>query len=587
MLKLTTVFASHALFQADAPLVVSGMSTPGANVCATLRAPDGSIAAAGCGTAGPDGFFGAEITTPEASFDAYTLTVSDGTDTIELADILFGELWLASGQSNMQMPNIFMNDKEALLELIRGMKIRVYNSLPNVYTDSNSPPWDPDYFCNGEWLESDNRDRLYHVSAMALKFCAELYPLLNEKRDVPIGFLNLSHGGVPLRTYLPKDAIDADPAMVALLRRIDRYPEREKWNPEGGANFQQCCAQYNMRIAPVTGCKVRGIIWYQGENECGSEYVNRIYADCLRFYYKVYCERFAAHPNDFLMISSLIYPWTYGESGECSMGYLNQAFIDTAVEAPEKFAVMPIGDLKPTWVAHEDVNPWHPVNHPIHPAPKYEQAVRMARLAAVRVYGEEGQTAPGRLISCEQAGDHLQLRFYDVGSGLRVDGCHPRCLYVAGSDGNYLPADCRITAPDTMEVWCDEIAEPVHAAYAVQSGEPMANLFADEYPLLPFFTDTEHRLEIEARPWYDSACNAVWVFQTVEVTWQDVFFRPVWKALPGSEICHDVAFTRSSEASLRVMSEDGSADFDVSVSAHKYNRLDLPKYAGLSIDLYN
>ena len=65
---------------------------------------------------------------------------------------------------------------------------------------------------------------------MALKFCAELYPLLNEKRDIPIGFLNLSHGGVPLRTYLPKDAIDSDPAMVALLRRIDRYPEREKWN---------------------------------------------------------------------------------------------------------------------------------------------------------------------------------------------------------------------------------------------------------------------------------------------------------------------------------------------------------------------
>jgi len=127
----------------------------------------------------------------------------------------------------------------------------------------------------------------------------------------------------------------------------------------------------------------------------------------------------------------------------------------------------------------------------------------------------------------------------------------------------------------------------VHAAYAVQSGEPMANLFAGEYPLLPFFTDTEHRLEIEARPWYDSACNAVWVFQTVEITWQDVFFRPVWKALPGSEICHDVAFTRSSEASLRVMSEDGSADLGVSVSAYKYNRLDLRKYAGLSVDLYN
>jgi len=77
MLTLSAVFASHALFQAAAPLTVYGIGSPGVSVTASIRSACGCIISSGAATVGADGRFGADLTTPEASFNAYTITVTD------------------------------------------------------------------------------------------------------------------------------------------------------------------------------------------------------------------------------------------------------------------------------------------------------------------------------------------------------------------------------------------------------------------------------------------------------------------------------------------------------------------------------
>jgi len=476
------------------------------------------------------------------------------------------------------MPNSAIPTKDKLYASIRDRHIRVFQVDPAKHLIPNIMPWDPDITDDGFWMNANDTEKLDDVSALALKFVAELYPVLNAQRDVPVGFLNLTHGGTPITGWMPLEDIDHNPALATRLRELDIYPTQDTWNTKGDLNFQQTSAQYNMRIAPATGAKVRGILWYQGENECAGEFTNHVYADYLRAYHEMYRTRFAAFPDNFLMLSSLIYPWTYGKSGECNVGYLNEAFIETAAESPDKFAYMPICDLNPMWIHHQN-------NHPIHPGRKYEQAERMAKLALSHQYGIPGQTAPARLERFEIVGSRLRLHFCNVGSGLYIKGLKPRCLYVAGSDGCYLPADCAVVSPDTLEVWCDEIKSPIHAAFAIQSLEPMCNLYAGDYPLSPFYTDRVNCLSIEARPWYDTGVNAVWGLVEHADATLDLFYRPVWQALAGSTIRHDAAFTPENIPRLRAAGE--GSDFGCSVRAWPYNRLDFQKYAGMSVDLYN
>jgi len=345
-------------------------------------------------------------------------------------------------------------------------------------------------------------------------------------------------------------------------------------------NWQQTSAQYNVKIAPLEGVKVRSIIWYQGENETSSEFYTKLYSDYLRFYYKVYRERFAADPDNFVVLSSLIYPWTYGESGECCLGYINDAFVRTAVEEPEKFGAAPIGDLPPRWAYHQG-------NHPIHPNNKYPLGSRMVSLALDKVYDRGfSQTSPAYPLSYEICGNRIRIRFASVGFGLFIDGERPVGLYVAGDDGIYLPAECDIgkeSGSDTMEVWCDAISEPKYCAYAVQSLEPCCNIWAGVYPIYPFFSDKVNLINIEARPWYDTSKNSFWA-NNIKGEVFDIFYRPIWQAEPESELCLDSAFTLEG-SSVRVCSENN--EFGCFVKSYPYNTLDLWRFKALSANFFN
>ena len=581
MFTLQKIFSDGALFQADARLVINGKAGEEAEITGKIFNESGLVSSASA-TADGEGNFTLELTTPAASFTKYDISLHCGKCGCDytMHDVLFGELWLASGQSNMELPNAAITDVQKLYDEIAGKNIRVYHVDYPAFGGGGAFPWEPDRTMTGSWMTADDTAKLNGVSALGLKFAAELYEWLNGAEDVPVGFLNATWGGTSMPSWFPKDAIDADEYMKGRMQKIGNYPTPENWNNRGDCNFQQTSSQYNVKIAPLEGVKVRGVIWYQGENECGGEFHTKAYADYLRFYHKTYAERFGAFPDSFMMISSLIYPWTYGGSGECNVGYLNNAFVETAKEAPEKFAAAPICDLAPSWAYHQS-------NHPIHPTNKYPLGERMASLALDNVYGRGwDQTSPAHLTDWEIVGNRIRLNFAPVGFGLFVDGERPVGLYVAGDDGIYLPADCEIQPMSgTMEVWCDAIPEPKNVAYSVQSLEPCCNLWGGAYPIYPFFTDKENRIFIEARPWYDTFRTSVWGSKLHDDV-LDLFWHPIWHPESGSEVCPDTAFTLEGQ-SVRVCAEDDNAEFGCYVKSYPYNKLDLWKFGKLTVNLYN
>jgi len=280
-------------------------------------------------TTDADGAFALPLTTPAPSFAPHAIRVTCGGDEHLMENVLFGELWLASGQSNMEMANISITGCEAMYAEAASKIMRIYHVESKPFPDGGFPK-EPHPMQDGYWILPDDAGRLAIVSALGLRFTADLCDALAD-RQIPVGLLNVSWGGTGLPCWLPRDAMDEDPDALALLKRMGGYPDLEHWNEKGDLNFQQPTAQYNLKIAGLLGVKVRGVIWYQGENETWAESRHRFYADYLRFYHKVYRERFAADPEHFLMISSLIYYWIYdNSSGECCVGYINDAFIRTA-----------------------------------------------------------------------------------------------------------------------------------------------------------------------------------------------------------------------------------------------------------------
>lgn len=581
-MKLPYIFTSYAMFQADTVITIHGVAEKGEKVsCVIANAEDRPVKQANA-VADEAGAFLLEIETPSASFTRYTMTVSgEHGAPCRMHDVLFGEVWLASGQSNMELANASQDDPAPLYREVAEKNIRVYQVAYPEGRESAMFPREPDRMASGFWILSENAKVLSGVSAAGLMFVNRLYDVLNADAEVPVAFLNANWGATPFPSWFPLDAVEADKDIRSCLT----YPTPEDWNTHGGNNFQQVGAQYNAKIGPLEGLKFRGIIWYQGEAETGAEFERRVYRRYLDFYYDNYAARFAADPDNFRMISSLIYPWRYGESGECSIGYINNAFVEASIEKPEHFLAVPNNDLPPVWAYSRK-------NHPIHPINKYPLGARMAKLAAANVYHraeESGQVQPAHLRQMEICGNKLVLQFDSVGTGLFIDGKKPIGLYIAGEGeySDYLPAECRILSPDRMEIWCDAIPAPKNAAYSIQSLEPMCNLWAGSYPVCPFMTDTEHLIRIEARPWYDTGRTAVWGWQCKEIPQSmvfDLFYHPVWLPEPGSEVCPDPAFTLDG-TSLRVCSD--SAQFGCYVKSYPYNRLDLQKFRRLTVRLFN
>jgi sialate O-acetylesterase len=241
-IKLPAFFGDNMVLQQNETISIWGKDSP--NSAIKISASWGEKTSA---VSDSEGFWFSKIKTKKSSFDAHTLII-EGSNTITLTNILIGEVWFCSGQSNMEMPLKGLGKSKVLnadkyLQTSNNKNIRLFN---NPRTASVTPEFD----VKGKWVES-NLESAKLFSAIGYIFGKTLYENLN----VPIGIIESSWGGTKIESWIPK-------------KNVLKYENIQIPNtlPAEQNKQKKPTALYNAMIYPFQDFKIKGILWYQGES---------------------------------------------------------------------------------------------------------------------------------------------------------------------------------------------------------------------------------------------------------------------------------------------------------------------------------
>lgn len=580
MISLPSFYSDHALFQSSSLLTIKGKTDRRGDVCARIFSAQG-ILSEGVASPSRNGCFDVTLSTPPASFTPYCITVTCEADSVTFTDVLFGELWLACGQSNMELANDAHDDKEEMRRAVSERNIRfLHFDLPDGASDfPYSPVSAYESELSSHWA-SGNDELFYEVSAAATAFSLSLYDYLNEHADVPVGFADTCRGGTSIETWIPREEL-CDDETVKYFAAVDKTVTPTRWNDKGINNYQQPGAYYNLMMEALVGIKARGMLWYQGETNSEDEYKYRIYDKLMLALSRAYRDRYSICGDSFPVIAALIYPWTYGRSGECQIGYINDALVRLSGLLPNELYCVPTGDLPLVW-------DFSRCNHPIHPTHKYALGKRLAAVAKRNTYGQESdQPRPAVLRSARKENASLVLSFDNVGTGLYIDGKRLRGIYIRSKNGAYTPARAEILSPGELKVYHPYISEPTEVAYGISSAEPCVNLFAGDFPVCPFCTEFAHgdkEIFIQLKAFVDPFADSEWLCKEISDTRRIAFRYPIFHQEEG-ELCFDSDFSLSGR-SLRIIGETG-APLSFSVKASPYHELELFRYSAIKACLLN
>ena len=283
--SLPNIFSHHMVLQRDVAIPVFGFADPGENVTVTFA--DQSVAT----KADDNGTWKVTLPKMKASDQGRSLVVS-GNNKITFDDVLVGDVWICSGQSNMEWPMNSITNSEAEIAAAKHEEIRLFN-VPGHITAAV-----PQETIGGEWKVC-SPETVAGFSAVGYFFGRDL----NSKTGVPIGLLGTNWGGTRIEPWTPPVGFRQVPELKEISDRVDLYdpstPQgKETWkryledveayakqaraamahdralpNPVQAPGFMQStqpAAIYNAMVAPLVPYAVRGAIWYQGESN-GSE----------------------------------------------------------------------------------------------------------------------------------------------------------------------------------------------------------------------------------------------------------------------------------------------------------------------------
>lgn len=470
---LPGVLASHMVVQRGLPVHVWGTADPGEKVAVTFRGKQVKGAADELGQ-------WTLFLPPGDAGGPFTLVVT-GTNTITLDDVLVGDLWFASGQSNMEFPMDPASWSKGPLQAQQEIaaanlpKLRLY-----LVQKSFSDYPKGDVKASG-WQVSTPATVL-PFSAVAFLFGRELL----EREKVPIGLIDSTWGGTPVESWTSLRALSSDASLMPVFaaraemmrnwdsvraraayekRQIDEAKARGLKPPSfpwrGDPNSYNPAALYNAMVAPFTPLPIRGVIWYQGESN----------TDRLRA--PVYERTFNT------MIRDWRSQWSVGEFPFLFVQLAN--FQDDSMWPVIRQAQLNTLSLRNTAMA-VTIDVGDPGE--IHPRDKETVAHRLALGARRLAYGEDIEDTSPVFLQAVPEQDALRVYFDHPGKGLVARG-DLTGFEVAGEDGKFAPADARIEG-DTVVVRAAGVAHPREVRYAWTSA-PNATLFSrDRLPASPF-----------------------------------------------------------------------------------------------------
>jgi sialate O-acetylesterase len=448
--KVPQLFSSHMVLQRDMPIHIWGEAAPGEQVTVSLQKAIGSA------TADRTGRWSVNLA-PRSAGGPYVLIVR-ASNVLQFDDVFIGDIWLASGQSNMEIPlkgydvNTPIKDSAKEIANANHPQIRLLlvqhdaSDLP--LNDPKTPGWS---VCDPESIAN--------FSAVAYFFGRAL----QQKEQVPIGLIDASWGGSPAEAWTSLDTLSSDASLMPVFanRAIrmngestrqhleltttqsasqgkplsaasESHPAQISWQP---------AALYNAMIAPFTLLPIRGVIWYQGESNSSPRMVplySRLFPALIQDWRTRWHQ--ADLPFLFVQLSA------YGGSPIDEWGMLRQAQFDTLHLANTGMAVtIDIGN-----------------EHNVHPADKQDVGERLALLARSVAYKENLVSSGPLFRYAYPEGGTMHVTF-DNAIGL-TSRSSPESFEIAGTDGIFIPATAMIEG-DRVVVSSPLVPEPRYVRY--------------------------------------------------------------------------------------------------------------------------
>ncbi len=572
---LPTLFSDGMLFQQNKPMKLWGYGDANTAVTAKLY-QGGTLLETVQATIQENGRWDAAFTPRKGGYDPYTIHITQGSHTWTVNDVLVGELWIACGQSNMEL--WIGRDMHAteILEAADNTAIRVF--CEPLRAGGGTSPTPSRDVGGAYWCLGNDKAALTNVSSIAYTFAKNL----QEELDVPVGIVNAALGATVIEAWLSREAIDQNDALKTALKSLGKYYDADWWPDTAGV----MTTWYNAKIAPLAGMNIAGTIWHQGESN--SSY-SHMYDDALVTLKESWGDVFGFPNGDMPLIFAQISPYNYG-IGKATIGYLSEnmergwAVCDTATTA-----MLPLYDLPLEHMLGSNTS------DPIHPRIKTPAGERYALAALNMVYGGHGEYTAPVYKSMEVKEEAVYITFDRVGDGLRsLDGSADlHGFTIAGADGVYVNAEATMVDTDTVKVWNRYVAAPQHVMYAFDDFAQAANLGnAVGIPASPFRTakpnDTVNRQDsgstrFTAQDWI-YADRDVWVYDESNTANHYYGYRPSFKAV-GGRYSYSDAVKAEGLASLRV---DFNGDFFLSpVLTYPQTAQKWGNYQTLSVRLLN
>jgi sialate O-acetylesterase len=467
--KPNNLFSDHMVLQSGISVPVWGLASPGEEVTVTLAGQSQST------TTGPDGKWMIHLSrlVPGGPLE---MTIA-GKNSITIHDILIGEVWIGSGQSNMQFPvwnsptvrayNGVVN-KEQEVAAANYPQLRMYTvktTLSPKPLDDSVGQWD---VCTPETVKA--------FSAIGYFFSRDLHKALN----VPVGFINCSFGASTAEAWISQPVMDDNPSLAGLMKnfraaiarsaattqpttrtaraRGPRNPYQDQHNPT---------VLWNGMLHPIEPYAIRGVIWYQGESVLGGTPGDKLYPTVME-----------------ALVKSWRNEWGQGDFPF----YVTQlAAQDAASNNPiirqsqAAILTLPNTGMAVTIDIGEKKN--------VHPKDKQDVGDRLSRIALANVYGKAIEYSGPVYDSMAIEGSSIRIKFTHLGGGLSAKAGDLRTFVIAGADEKFVPASAKIDG-DTVLVSSPDVANPVAVRYAWANWPEGCNLYnAAGLPAAPFRTD--------------------------------------------------------------------------------------------------
>lgn len=445
-LTLPTIFGDHMVLQRQRPVPVWGTASPGETVQVSIAGQQQTV------RADKDGRWMVKLAAMKAG-GPHDLMVKAGT-TQTMKDVLVGEVWLASGQSNMAMQVRRCRDAEKEQAGAKFPAIRMFTVARNAQLE-------PQDACKGTWQVCSPKT-VGGFSGTAYFFGRRLHRDL----DVPVGLVNSSWGGTAIEAWTSLDVQQKDSRLAPVLAP---WKTNKKTNKNRPANL------FNGMIQPLVPYAIRGAIWYQGERNSRSVASSLLYRHQLPLLVRDWRKRWGQGDFPFLWVQLPNFKARTSDPNLLSTWALarESMLLSLTLPASGMAVTIDVGEARD-----------------IHPKNKQDVGDRLARAGLAIAY-QKDVVAMGPLMRSVTIEDsRVRLQYDHVGAGLVARGNDQavRGFALAGPDRKFHVARARIEG-DSVVVWSKTVPDPIAVRYAF-SDNPDCNLYNEAgIPASPFRSD--------------------------------------------------------------------------------------------------